>query len=110
MPVFVLASQLYAVALLQTCVHYRDRISLSLFQQSSHEAKQSRDCAAMPHSVDLPYCAPTKALLAISLASLSPLRYRPFDLEGFTQQQVSRDAREYIMAHTEINASEDAID
>ena len=50
----------------------------------------------MPHSVDLPYCAPTKALLAISLASLSLLRYRPFDLEGFTQQQVSGDAREYI--------------
>ena len=77
------ASQLYAVALLQECMHYRDRISLSLFQQSSHEAKKYLDCAAMPHSVDLPYCAPTKALLAISLASLSPLRYRPFDLEGF---------------------------
>jgi hypothetical protein len=90
-------------------MHYRDRISLSLFQQSSHEAKQSLDCAAMPHSVDLPYCAPTKALLAISLASLSPLLL-PFDLEGFTQQQASRDAREYIMAHTEINVSEDAID
>ena len=66
------ASQLDAVALLQACMlHYRDRISLSLFQQSSHEAKQSLDCAAMPRSVDLPYCAPTKALLAISLALLA---------------------------------------
>jgi hypothetical protein len=101
------ASQLYAVSLLQAC---RTAIASLCLSSSSHEAKQSLDCAAMPHAVDLPYCAPTKALLTISLASLSPLRCRPFDLEGFTQQQVSRDAREHIMAHTEINASEDAID
>jgi len=67
----------------------------------------------MPHSVDLPYvtCAnqSTPSYIAGITSYHRSVTARSILKVAFTQQQARTYACEYIMAHTAINVSEDAI-